>query len=216
MKRPLKMVIAASVTVLALGTLAACGSSDDTHPGHDSNPGMMNGDRPRMGNGSEVEDGFNAADVAFAQGMIPHHQQALDMVELAAGRTLSPRARAIVEGIAAAQAPEIETMTGWLKAWGKSVPTMSSGGEDMGMDHMSGGTMPGMMSHDQMMQLDSSADASFERMWLQMMITHHEGAVEMANTEVESGRYRPAIDLAQAIVDGQEKEISQMKDLLKR
>lgn len=219
--RPLKVVLVSAVAALAIGSLAACGSSDDG--GHGSMSGMMGDDSSSSG----TKTGFNDADVAFAQDMVPHHQQALEMVTLAEGRTLSPEAQTIVDGIKAAQAPEIATMTGWLKDWGKTVPDSSSTGHDMGemgddeMSHMDddgmgGGSMPGMMSSEQMMQLGNASDAGFEKMWLRMMVTHHEGAVQMAQAEAKDGEYADAVKLAQAIISGQTAEISKMNKLLNR
>lgn len=219
--RPLKVVLASAVTTLAIGSLAACGSSDDN--GQDPMNGMM-GDNSQTTSSTGTKTGFNDADVTFAQDMIPHHQQALEMVELTEGRALSPAAQAIVDGIQAAQAPEIETMSGWLKDWGKTIPGPSLPGhdmgdmgdmDDMGDDEMDGGSM-GMMSSEQMMQLGNASDAAFEKMWLRMMVTHHEGAVEMAQTEVKDGEYADAVQLAQAIISGQTAEISKMNELLNR
>jgi uncharacterized protein (DUF305 family) len=85
---------------------------------------------------------FNDADATFAQQMIPHHQQAVTMAELAGTRATDPEVKRLAAQIKAAQGPEITTMTGWLSAWGKPAPTDSL---DHGMN-MSGGSMPGMMS----------------------------------------------------------------------
>lgn len=188
------------------GGLTACSDSDSAS---DTSAGASVDARPH-----------NAADVAFAEQMIPHHQQALEMVDLTEGRTLPDDVRSLVQGIADAQAPEIATMTGWLTAWeAASEDSDSSGhaGHDMGdmgdmggMDH----TMPGMMTDAQMTALEAAPDARFTRLWLQMMIEHHRGAVEMARTEVAEGEYPPAVALAQSIIDSQTAEIRTMQQLL--
>lgn len=165
----------------------------------------------------------NEADVAFAQQMIPHHQQALEMVDLTEGRALPDDVAALVAGIADAQAPEIATMEGWLTAWEESAPSGEHQGHDMGdmegmegmgdmegMDH----SMPGMMTSAQMSQLAQASDRDFTRLWLQMMIEHHRGAIEMARTELDQGEYPPAIALAQSIIDSQTEEIRTMQRLL--
>lgn len=186
---------------------------------------------------------FNAADVAFATQMIPHHAQALQMVEMAEGRDLSPEVADLVERIGAAQAPEIEQMAAWLEEWDQPVPETDSpmgmsggmGGDTDGdmsgdmdhadMDHgdtdedgdedaMDMDEMPGMMSDAELDDLDAADGDAFERMWLAMMVEHHEGAIEMAETEVDEGEDPDALDLARSIADSQSAEVEEMKALL--
>ncbi|MGD9529001.1 DUF305 domain-containing protein [Pseudonocardia sp.] len=159
-----------------------------------------------------VAAGHNEADITFVQGMIPHHEQAVVMSQLAADRAASPRVKELAATIEQAQAPEIEQMRGFLEAWG--VEEDSSMG---GMDHgsMGQGGMPGMMSGQQMGGLDRANGAGFDRMFLQMMVVHHEGAVTMARTELADGQNPQAKALAQAIIDQQTAEIAQMQELLK-
>jgi uncharacterized protein (DUF305 family) len=195
--------------VLALGAgLTACG--DDTSGA--------------TGSTAEVSTTeHNDADVAFASDMITHHAQALSMVDLTLDRPLDPEVQALAEDIRAAQAPEIETMADWLTSWGEKVPeTMrdhANAGHDMGdmsdtMDDMGHGDMPGMMTSEDMDAMENASDADFQDMWLEMMIEHHEGAVEMAETEQAEGRFKDAVDLAGQIIDAQTKEIDTMKGLL--
>jgi uncharacterized protein (DUF305 family) len=113
----------------------------------------------------------NDADIAFVRGMIPHHEQAVEMSQLAADRAASPQVKQLAATIERAQAPEIEQMRGFLEAWG--VEEDSS----MGGMHHGGSGMPGMMSGQQMSGLDQANGAAFDRMFLQMMVMHHEGAV---------------------------------------
>lgn len=155
---------------------------------------------------------FNDADVTFAQEMIPHHQQAVEMAQLAQGRADSPEVLELAENIEAAQGPEIDTLQGWLKEWGEEVP---SGGMDHGdMGHGSSSEMPGMMDADEMSDLMAASGVSWDRMFLEMMIAHHEGAVEMARVEVDHGENPDAVALAKQIIIDQEAEISQMQQLL--
>ncbi|CUR59849.1 Lipoprotein [metagenome] len=165
----------------------------------------------------------NSADVAFASDMITHHAQALSMVDLTLDRDLDPEVQALAEDIREAQGPEIETMADWLTAWGEDVPaTMRdhvNGGHDMddmsdNMDDMGHDDMPGMMSADDIDELENSSDAEFQDMWLEMMIEHHEGAVEMAQTEQSDGRFKDAVDLAGQVITTQTAEIETMKELL--
>lgn len=153
----------------------------------------------------------NDADVAFVQGMIPHHMQAIDMSELTAGRAAAPQVTDLAAAIAQAQGPEIQQMQGFLQTWNlPAVPTGSAGIGDMG--NTSG--MPGMMSGRQMQQLGAASGAAFDRMFLEMMIDHHTGAVEMGQTELRDGENPDARALAQKIIDTQQAEISRMQDLL--
>lgn len=176
----------------------------------------------------------NEADVAFASDMVPHHAQALSMVDLTLDRPLDPEVEQLVEDIRAAQAPEIELMTDWLVEWGEEVPaTMrdhvnaehgdhgdhgtdddSDGGTDGGTDGDVHGDMPGMMSADQMAELEAAPDADFQRLWLEMMVEHHEGAVAMAEAQQQEGMFRPAVELAEQIEEGQAAEIDLMRELL--
>lgn len=163
----------------------------------------------------------NDTDVAFARDMIQHHAQAVAMVELTRERDLDPEVAQLAEGIRDAQVPEIETFSDWLGEWDEEVPpTMldhanaGHGSGDMSetMEDMDD-AMPGMMSGADMDALQD-AGGDFQTMWLEMMIEHHEGAIEMARTEQQDGRYRPAVELAAEIEESQGAEIETMRDLL--
>lgn len=161
----------------------------------------------------------NAADVAFATDMIPHHAQALVMVDMADGRDLTPETADLMERIEAAQAPEIEQMTGWLEEWDEPVPDATGMGMTGGMDSDDMGDMGdmgGMMSEQDFDDLDAAQGSAFERMWLSMMIAHHEGAVEMSEVQLEEGEYADALALAESIIESQQAEIEEMETLLDR
>jgi uncharacterized protein (DUF305 family) len=206
--KTLTRALSAFAFTLALGAgLTACG--DDTS------------DATRKAEVSTTE--HNDADVTFAGDMITHHAQALSMVDLTLERDLDPEVQALAEDIRDAQGPEIETMADWLTEWGEDVPeTMRdhvNGGHDMddmsdNMDDMGHDDMPGMMSADDIDELENSADAEFQDMWLEMMIEHHEGAVEMAETEQAEGQFKDAVDLAGQVIRNQTAEIDTMKELL--
>ena len=160
---------------------------------------------------------FNDADVAFAQMMIPHHREAVEMADLAVDRAQNPEVKALAEQIRAAQEPEITQLTGFLAAWGAEVPAARS---MSGMDHgnMSGmsGTpaIPGAMTSEQMEQLRNATGTGYDSMFLAMTIEHHRGAVAMAQGEVENGGNPDAKQLAEKIVADQNTEISRMQQLL--
>ena len=168
------------------------------------------------GSGSGAASGdHNDQDVSFATEMIPHHAQAVQMSEMAVENAQSQEVKDLAEDISAAQDPEIETMSSWLEAWGEDVP--DTGGDMGGMDH--GGMdgmedMPGMMSSEEMDELESASGSAFDEMFLSMMIEHHEGAIEMAQTEQADGEYPDAIDLAETIEETQTSEIETMKEIL--
>ena len=132
------------------------------------------------------------------------------MAQLADGRASDPRVIDLADRIEAAQGPEIETMTGWLEEGGEPLSE-----EDMGgMDHGSGGMDMEGMSEEDMTALDSSSGAEFDRMFLEMMIPHHQGAVDMAETEIADGSNPDAVDMAREIVESQTAEIEEMQTLL--
>ncbi|MEK8073244.1 DUF305 domain-containing protein [Rhodococcus sp. NPDC078407] len=153
---------------------------------------------------------FNDADVMFAQMMYPHHAQAVEMADLANGRTENPEVLSLASAIAAAQQPEMDQMTTWLTEWGQPMPDMDMG--DMGgMDHSSGS---GMMTAQDMDALMAASGPEFDRQWLTMMIAHHTGAIEMANTEITDGSNPDALEMARTIVATQQQEIDTMQRLL--
>jgi len=154
----------------------------------------------------------NDADVMFAQMMIPHHQQAVEMSDIIwAEPDADPRVLTLARQIKEAQAPEITQMTGWLEGWGFKVMPM-----DNGMNHSghAGSGMDGMMSEQDLDELEAASGADASRMFLEHMVEHHEGAVEMAQTEISDGKNPDAQELAEAIVTSQQQEIAVMKDLL--
>ena len=185
--------------------------------------------------GSESAMVHNSADVAFVTGMIPHHEQAVEMSDLVLAQPVSAagsnaEVRALAQQIADAQAPEVELMETWLEDWGMSSDTVTDdggmnmgGGEKDGHDmagHGSGGgemddgEMNGMMTESQMNELSQATGAELDQLYLELMIAHHEGAIEMAQTELKGGRNPAALKLAQGIIDTQQAEIEQMQALL--
>ncbi|MFW2236975.1 DUF305 domain-containing protein [Rhodococcus opacus] len=156
----------------------------------------------------ESQAQFNDADVAFLEGMYPHHAQAVQMADLVAGHTDNADVVALAAAIKAAQQPEMDRMTTWLQQWGQPVPTPDMSGMH-GMNHGDG-----MMSADQMDALMALSGTEFDRQWLTMMIEHHEGAIDMANTELADGESPEARQMATDIVTAQQKEIADMQAAL--
>ncbi|MFJ2725628.1 DUF305 domain-containing protein [Streptomyces collinus] len=206
--------------------LAACGADGGGGGAH----------APHGGPAATGAGAHNAQDVAFAQGMIAHHRQALEMARLAADRASSPEVKDLAARVEKAQAPEIRTMTGWLKGWHEQVPAAGTDHTDRsdhtsqdgmagmpGMDHTGHGGatgtpgatgMPGMMGDDDMTALKKAGGRDFDTRFLSLMVEHHQGAVAMAATERGKGAYGPAKRAAADITAAQNAEIAEMKRLL--
>jgi uncharacterized protein (DUF305 family) len=199
---------ARAFAVTAAVGLAIAGCGGGAAPAPTGTPGSA---VPPAANASQ--DQHNAADVTFAQGMIVHHRQAVEMAELATARSQNPQLLDLAGRIGAAQNPEIETMSGWLEGWGEDVPAEGDMG---GMDHGAMGDMGGMMTAEQMQQLEQASGVGFDRMFLEMMIEHHRGAVETAQSELQDGADPAAKQLAQNIIDAQQAEITEMEGLLQQ
>jgi uncharacterized protein (DUF305 family) len=161
------------------------------------------GDHPATPAASAVS--APAGDVAFAQGMIPHHEQAVEMADVAlAHPDVSDDVRRLATSVKAAQDPEIQTMSRWLSAWG--APTMG--------DEHAGHDMEGMMSEEDMAALGEAKGEAFNTMWLTMMIEHHEGAVTMAEGVLTTTSNAEVTSLAKAIIEAQQAEIATMRQLV--
>ena len=204
MRKYLLGIGAAAIAALVVGC-----SSSDTGASHQMDETSTSAEST----GSADQAEHNDQDITFAQGMIPHHQQAIDMAEMAAEKASSAEVKDLAGRIQAAQDPEIQQLTDMLEKWGAPTePSMEHGESTGGMDHggMSG---EGMMTDEEMQQLEGATGAEFDRMWVQMMIKHHQGAVDMAKTQLEQGSNAEAKDLAQKIIDAQEAEIKEMQGL---
>ena len=199
-----------AATALALGavlTLAACGGDDTT-----SSSSTASSAAP-SGSATPASGEHNNADVTFAQGMIPHHAQAIEMSDLLLAKDgVDPAVEELAQDIKSAQAPEMEQMTGWLVGWDEDVPT-DDGGSMGGMDHGSG-DMPGMMSKEDMTALEDASGADASRLFLEQMVVHHRSAVGMAEMELEAGVSEDAKTLAKQIIESQTSEITTMTELL--
>ena len=152
------------------------------------------------------------ADVAFMQGMIGHHAQALEMTALRPARSASDDLRLLALRIELSQADEIKAMEGWLKARGAAVP-------DPHAHHMPGAVlMPGMLTPEDMRRLSEATGPAFDRLFLDLMIKHHEGAllmVERLFATPGAGQESEMFAFASDVVDDQRAEMDRMSALLK-
>ena len=148
----------------------------------------------------------NAADVSFAQKMIPHHQQALDMAAMVPSRTTNRDLIVMAKHIAMDQQAQIDTLQGLLQQWGEPAAPDHMGHGGMGMD--------GMVDAATMDRLPALKDTEFDELWLRSMIVHHQGAVAMAEPEIAQGENPTAVKMAKVIVDWQQLEIGRMHAML--
>jgi uncharacterized protein (DUF305 family) len=199
MKKTLTISAAAIAAAIAL---AGCANNSGTGSPHNSSmPGMNHGSTSTSVPAASAE--FNDADVMFAQMMIPHHSQAVEMSDVILAKEGIPaEVTELVIRIKEAQGPEIEKMTGWLTSWGQPTNVPSGHG------------MSGMMGDEDMARLDAAQGTEAAKLFLTQMTAHHEGAVMMAKSETTDGKNPDAVQLSKDIVSSQEAEIQEMKDLL--
>jgi uncharacterized protein (DUF305 family) len=208
-----KNLLPLSATAFAAAlALTGCASGFGTGSSGTSTPGMDHGSASSSAPASSAPAAaaeHNAADVTFAQMMIPHHAQAVQMSDMMLTKQDVPaEVTALATKIKAAQGPEIETMTGWLKSWNE--PTqMPSGGTSHSMNGMNG-----MMGDEDLKKLDAAQGTEAARLFLKQMIAHHEGAIMMAKTENTAGKNTDAVNLSKDIASAQEAEIQEMQKLL--
>lgn len=141
---------------------------------------------------------YSANDIAFAEMMIPHHEQAIEMSEIALLNTTNLEVLQIAQEIKDAQSPEIELMMSWT-----GVKASTHAG------HM----MDGMLSKSEVSELREAKGKEFDVLFLKGMIKHHKGAIEMAQAVVNSNS-KVVADLADSIIKAQELEITKMNELL--
>lgn len=205
------MTAAAAAVLLGL---SAC-TSDETDTASETTTAVETTATSQDTTTEQAEESaqHSEADVMFAQMMIPHHEQAIEMSDIILSKDDVPAdVTSLAEEIKAAQGPEIAQLTDWLEQWGE--PTQPEGMDmDMGGDHDMA-QMEGMLSDEELQQLSDAPGPEAAELFLNQMIAHHEGAVAMAEDQVENGTYPPAVDLAQTIIDTQQQEIDTMRQLL--
>ena len=199
-----KTLSVAAILAAAI-SLAGCATGTATTPSHGMDHGSSS---PMSSMMPDAAADHNAADIMFSQMMIPHHAQAVEMSDIMLAKPGIPAAvTSLATRIKAAQAPEIEQMTGWLEDWNQPAGMMTG-------HSMPGGGMAGMVTDEDLDKLKAAQGDEAAKLFLTQMIAHHEGAIAMARTEVDSGEYSETIALAKAIITAQEAEIEEMKQLL--
>lgn len=194
-----KFMTLSATALAAVIALTGCSTgAGETMPGMDHSATATSNSPTVMAVGDH-----NSADTMFAQMMLPHHEQAVEMSEIMLAKTgMDPKIETLAQDIKAAQGPEIQKMTDWLTGWDESTAMAGNHGMD------------GMMTDSDMDKLKSARGTEASKLFLTQMIAHHEGAVAMARTEVTDGKNAEAVDLAKDIVSSQESEIKDMQDLL--
>lgn len=215
-----RMLMITAAGAAALLTLAACDSS--TNQAGSSTTVTASPGASASPTGTPAP--HNGQDVTFAQRMITHHQQAIQMSDIILGKqNIDQRVKDLANQIKAAQGPEIQQMQTWLSQWGQqttsTVPSSMAPQSPMpgmpnhtDMPGMSG--MDGMMSEQDMQALQNAQGVAASKLFLTQMIQHHQGAITMAQNEINVGQYSPAIAVAQSIVTNQQQEIVTMQTML--
>jgi uncharacterized protein (DUF305 family) len=198
------VLLTGAAALASIALAAGCGDGDDMG-------GMNHGGSSQRPAATSSTAGFNDADVQFAQMMIVHHQQAVEMATLAETRAGDSELKQLAAQIKAAQQPEITTMTGWLTTWGQSTAAPDGGHNMPGM-----GSMPGEMSEEDMANLKAAKGADFDRKFAQMMVAHHNGAIQMARDEQQKGSNSDAKTLAATIEKTQTAEVGKLQAILDR
>lgn len=189
---PLTIGAAAIVGLGAWGVIANARKGD-------SMAGMAGMDHSATASTSD----HNSQDVMFAQMMVPHHTEAIDMSNTLLAKTgVDTRVTALATDIKNAQQPEIDTMNGWLSAWGE---TKEASGSAMDMS--------GSMSASDMQALADADGPTASKLFLQQMVEHHKSAIDMAKTEMTSGKYGAAVAMAKSIVSSQTEQVNTMQTL---
>jgi uncharacterized protein (DUF305 family) len=155
---------------------------------------------------------FNKADVKFAQTMIPHHEQSVEMSNIMLAKSaVDPEVTALAQQIKDAQGPEMAALTGFLTAWNQPlIPDHSAEADE---DHWDA---EGVLTPEEMQELMAADGPAGQQLFLEGMIEHHKGAITMVQDEIDDGENPDAVKLAQAIRDGQTAQVKTMESLLAR
>jgi uncharacterized protein (DUF305 family) len=193
-----KLIAAGFAATVLAGVLTACGTETVVAP---TPMPMMSSASPSPSVNTQ------AGDISFAQLMIAHHLQAIDMSDMALSQANSNSVKDLADQIKSAQDPEINIMRGWLSAWGAP--------EETNTDNMANMTTAGqgMMTTADLEMLSGLSGPSFDLLWLQMMVKHHQGAIAMATAVLATTQDPTVRTLAQNVISSQTAEIAKMKEI---
>lgn len=211
--RAAALLTALAAAVLALGGCDGDGGDEGAKAAADKGPSVLAPGKPgepaRTLSAEEAakvagDDTPNSADFRYARMMIEHHEQALVLTALVPGRASSSSVERLAKRISAAQKPEIGAMEGWLK---------NNGGDEREETH-DHDAMPGMATDAQIERLRGEQGKDFDRLFLELMITHHQGAVTMATEALADGNNVLVEEMANDVVAQQTVEIDRMRGLM--
>ncbi|MFF6880795.1 DUF305 domain-containing protein [Streptomyces sp. NPDC012474] len=206
--------VTTGLVILAVLTVGGCDSGPDREPATADGPAVIAPGEPGEANRTlsaeeaadqrSENDSPNSADVSYVRMMIEHHAQALVMTELTPKRAGSKDVKRIAERIAAGQKPEIEAMKGWLKSYGKPLKA----------ERHEHAAMPGMATQAQLKKLRAADGKAFDRLFLALMATHHQGAITMATDVKGQGNNIRVEEMADEVIAQQTSEITRMRNML--
>ena len=184
-----------AAAVMAIVTLSACSSS--AHQAATGSPS------------TSATQAHNSTDLTFAQDMTPCHKQAIQMSEIILTKQgLDSRVVQVAHQIKAAEGPDIQGMQSWLSQWQQPMTPSSAAG----MPAMQG--MTGMASPEQMTALQNAVGSDASKQFLTMMIQNHQHAIMLAQSEIDSGQYPPAVAMAHSIATAEQQEVNTMQGIL--
>jgi uncharacterized protein (DUF305 family) len=203
------LIGAVAVTVLVIS--AACTNSDT---GRETSAGQRTSATaaaPATTPAADT-DAHNNADVWFVRHMIPYHQQAIELSDIVSAKQgIDSRVTELADKIRATQGKQIQQMQDWLNHWGNP-PMPETAPGDVQMPAQS--SMPGILSERELDALRQANGADASTLFLTQMIAHHQGAISLAQTEIEEGQYPAAVAMARSIASTQQQEIDTMKRIL--
>ncbi|OAN36081.1 DUF305 domain-containing protein [Mycolicibacterium iranicum] len=199
-------VVRLIAALAAMCVLAGCGGDGDASTGATSGPQI-----PETAVITGDPAGYNAADIAFAETMVPHHKQAIDLCTMASERSADPGLLTLAGQIVATHQPEVNILNVFLVQWNENPDARADPGS--GEDPLEP-SVQGMVDDATVARLESLRGPEFDKLWLQSMIGQLQGGVAMADDEIADGLNVDAIAVAKAITAGLEPQIAQMKQML--
>lgn len=200
------IVVRLIATLSALFLLAGCGGDGETSG--DATPGSQIPETPVI---TGAPAGYNAADRTFAETMVPHHKQAIDLSTMASERSADPELLTLAGEIVATQQPEVNILNVFLVQWNENpdAQTDPGSGDDPGEP-----SIPGMVDEATVAKLESLRGPEFDKLWLQSMIGQLQGGVAIADDEVANGANVDAVAVARTMTAGLQARIAQIKKML--
>ncbi|MFB1296395.1 DUF305 domain-containing protein [Mycobacterium sp. pW049] len=200
------IVVRLIAALSALCVLAGCGG--DGEASSDATPSSL---IPETAVITGAPAGYNTADVTFAETMVGHHKQAIDLCTLASERSADPELLTLAGEIVAKQQPEVNILNVFLVQWNENPDAQNDPGPG---DDPPEPSIPGTVDDATVAKLESLRGPEFDKLWLQSMIGQLQGGVTIADNEVANGANVDAISVAKSIAAGLQPRIAQMNTML--